>query len=152
MTFADVVFVAYAVLLQGLMLANFGVRLWRPELERRYGPALYAFGMTGVVVAVALTGAGGAWFHSLGPLLYAAWSGWGYWVDVRKRVQWRTNPRSLVFLAYVGLFMAWQFAFWIPLWTISMAAWIAYAVMYACSTGLNLASHRRRPAAPAGEE
>jgi hypothetical protein len=43
----DTIFLAHVFLLQTRMLANFVVRNWRPELERHYGPGLYAFGISG---------------------------------------------------------------------------------------------------------
>jgi hypothetical protein len=43
----------------------------------------------------------------------------------------------------VVLFLAAQFLFWIPLWTVGIPYWIAYTALYVLNTALNIASHRK---------
>jgi hypothetical protein len=137
-------FVVFAFLVQVLLVLNFAARNWRPALERKYGWVIYALGIVAVLLALVFALGGQPWYAVLAPLLYAAWAGFGFYVDTYRHMEWRNPPRGSVLIPYVLLFMASQFAFWIPLWYVGLGYWAAYAVFYVVNTALNLFSHRRR--------
>jgi hypothetical protein len=137
-------FVVFAFVVQVLLLFNFAARNWRPALERKYGWVIYALGIVGVLLAIVFALGGQPWYVVLAPLLYALWAGFGFYVDVYRRIEWRNPPRWTVLVPYVLLFMASQFAFWIPLWYVGLGFWAAYAVLYFLNTALNIYSHRKR--------
>jgi len=137
-------FVVFAFLVQALLVINFAARRWRPELERKYGWIIYALAIVAVLLGVVFAlGRQPAW-AIVAPLLYAVWAGFGYYVDTYRQIEWRNPPRWSVLVPYVLLFIASQFAFWIPLWYVGLGYWAAYALFYVVNTALNVSSHRRR--------
>jgi hypothetical protein len=136
-------FIGFGFLEQVLLVLDFAARLWRPPLERRYGWLIYALGLPAGGLAILLAVSGAPGYQPLAFGLYAAWAGLGAWVDHVRPVAWRSPPRWRVFVPYVGLFTASQFAFWIPMWYVGLGAWLAFGALYALQTSLNLASHAR---------
>lgn len=141
-------FVVFALLTQGLLFSNFAARLWQPSLERQYGWIVYALGIPALFLGILYIADGQPWMVAVAPLVYAAWAALGYYVDIYAGIPWRTPPIWPVFLPYVTLFMAAQFFFWIPLWSMGVPYWIAYTLLYVLNTALNIGSHFiRRPIA-----
>jgi D-alanyl-D-alanine carboxypeptidase len=145
---APPVFIGFGFLVQGLLVADFAARRWRPRLERRYGWLVYALGVPSAGLAILMASSGSPWWQVLAFGLFGVWAAIGAWVDFIRPVAWRSPPRWPVFVPYVGLFVACLFAFWIPLWAVSLPLWLAFGVLYAVHTALNIASHVR----PAGRE
>lgn len=138
------VFVVFAFAVQVLLALNFTARNWRPALELKYGWIIYALAIVAVLLAIVFALGRQPGYAILAPLMYAVWAGFGYYVDMYRHIEWRSPPRYAVFVPYVLLFIASQFAFWIPLWYVGLGYWVAYAVLYFINTGLNIASHRKR--------
>jgi hypothetical protein len=145
---SQALFVISAFLIQALLLADFAARNWRPSLEREYGWIVYVTGILGLVLGVLFLAAGQPWYVVAAPWAYFVWAAYGYYVDVFRRIKWRSPRQWSVFVPYVGLFIASQFAFWVPLWYMSLAYWGMYAVMYSLNTGLNIYSHRKMSKLP----
>ncbi len=135
-------FVAFGLFSQVGLLLYFAARRWRPEVERRWGWVIYALGLPAAGLALVGLGTAAPPEHVLAFGLFAAWAAFGALVDLRLRIEWRSPIRPPIFGAYVGLFVAAQFAFWIPLWWISGVAWIAFAAIYAVQTTFNVLGHR----------
>jgi hypothetical protein len=112
-----------------------------PELERKWGWIVYALGVPSLGLSLWFFAAGQPWYHGLAYVLFTAWAAFGATVDIIRPVEWRSPIRASVFVPYLILYIATQFAFWIPLWFISTAYWFVYAVLYTLSTILNTASH-----------
>ncbi len=145
-------YVLTAFALQLLLIANFAARNLRPELERRCGWILYVLaGSLGLALGVLLWGSDEPRILLLAMLLLSVWGGFGYLIDIRFRVKWRNPPRWSIFIPYVGLFVASQLFQWGSMWDIDRALWVAYGMLYAISTTLNLASHRGKRTAAAQE-
>lgn len=136
-------FVAFAFVFQLALVLDFAARHWRPDLERRYGWIVYALGIPGLILAGLCIVTRETWNIWAAPVVFAAWAGFGYMVDVRMKIPWRSPPRWPIFIAYVILFLAAQFLFWIPLWTVGISYWIGYTALYVLNTVLNITSHRR---------
>lgn len=138
------VFVAFAFLVQVLLVLNFGARNWRPALERKYGWIIYGLGIVAVLLAVVFALRRQPAYAVVAFWVYALWAAFGYYVDTYRQIEWRRNPpRWSLLLPYVLLFIASQFAFWIPLWYVGLGYWAVYAVLYVLNTGLNIYSHRK---------
>ena len=137
-------FVAFAFLVQVLLIINFVARNWRPSLERKHGWLLYTMvGLLGLILGILFLAGDQPWYIVAAPLVNSIWAAFGYYVDTYRQISWRSPPRWPVFIPYVGLFMASQFFFWIPLWYIGLEYWIAYGAMYFINTALNIYSHRK---------
>jgi hypothetical protein len=127
---------------QALLLAFFAAHRWRPEREAVLGSLVYAMGIPAAALAVAylVLGVPGHWPLAFG--LYAAWAALGAWLDILRPIEWRVPPRWPILVSYALLLMAALFAFWIPLWWIDRGLWIAFGILYAAHTTLNIVSHR----------
>lgn len=131
--------------IQLLLIANFAARNLRPTLEQRYGGIVYAAsGLPALALGILLLVSRADWYFAAGPLLTALHAGCGTLVDRVQRVPWRSPPRWGVLIPYLSLFIGGQLLFWISLWYVGIAFWIAYGVLYGINTTLNLLSHRRK--------
>ena len=146
-------FAAYGITSQVLLLAYFAARRWRIHLAERYGWIAYAFGVVGLVVGAWLWASGASYRLFSGPLLFAAWSAFGAAVDLWRRVEWRSPIRWSILVPYVVLYLAAQMFLWWPLWDFMRGAWAVYLVLFVANTALNIGGHfgpRSRPVAGAG--
>jgi len=139
-------FVIFAFVFQVLLLADFIIRLFRPGVEIKYGWMLYAFLATaGFLAGTVFLLTRQTWYFSLAFGVLFAWALLGLVVDKLHPVEWRKPVFWPIFLPYVLLFIASLFAFWIPLWYVGMPYWIAYTILYAVHTILNISSHFIKP-------
>jgi len=142
-------YVAFAFLVQALLIFNFTARNWKPEIERGYGWIIYALGAPSVILGALMYVNDQPWIFVVPPLLYFIWAIFGYFVDLWRPIAWRNPPRWSIFVPYVGLFAASLILFWVSMWYVGLIYWIAFGVMYAAETILNIYSHRRmKPSAP----
>ena len=146
-----VAYVVFAFVVQGLLFLDFAARNWRPELERNWGWIIYASGLAALALGVILLANGSQWTFFAPPLLFALWAALGYSVDVWRPIAWRNPPRWFIFIPYVGLYVVSLILFWISMWFIGMAYWIAFGVLYGLHTALNVYSHRQKSASVSGE-
>jgi len=136
-------FVGFAFLSQIFLALNFASRNWKPSLERKYGWVVYALGIPAALLGVYYWVNGVPWHFTIAPILFSTWALYGYYVDIIREINWRSPPTWPVFIPYVTLYMASQFSFWIPLWSIGLGYWIAFSMLYILNTSLNLYSHRK---------
>ena len=142
------VYVAFAFLVQALLIINFTARNWKPEIERSYGWIIYALGAPSVILGALMYVEDQPWFFVVPPLLYFIWAVFGYFVDLWRPTAWRNPPRWSIFVPYVGLFAASLILFWVSMWYVNLIYWIAFGVMYVVETILNIYSHRRKSPSP----
>lgn len=138
----EFVFVGFAYLIQVLLIFNFIARNWKPELERRHGWMIYALGILSAGMCLLYWINDQPWYLTLGFGVYALWAAYGFYIDQYREINWRELRIYSIMIPYVGLFIVCQFVFWIPMWSFGLGYWIAYSVMYALNTALNLYSHR----------
>ena len=140
--FLNVFYVVFGFAAQILLIANFALRNWKPELERTYGWIIYALGVPSLILGLLILAAGRPWYFVAAPLLFSIWAAFGYRVDIWRPIPWRTPPRRSIFGPYVALFVGSLLLFWFSMWYLGTAYWIAFGLMYAGHTLLNIYSHR----------
>jgi hypothetical protein len=135
-------FAVFGFTSQVLLLGFFATHLWRPAGEVWLGRLVYGMGLVALVLGVAFVAQGQPWYMVLAVALYAAWSALGAWVDILRPIAWREPPRLSILIPYAALLTAALIALWVPLWWEDRLLWIAFGLLYAAHTVLNLASHR----------
>lgn len=135
-------FVLFGFASQVLLLGFFAAHLWRPASEAWLGRLAYGMGLVAVVLGVAFVAQSQPWHLVLAFVLYAAWSALGTVVDIVRPTPWREPARLSILIPYAALLMAALLAFWVPLWWVDRGLWIAFGLLYAAHTSLNLLSHR----------
>ena len=138
----EVVFICAAFLYQTLLLFNFIGRNLQPELEQKYGWILYALSVPAIIAGGVYLLNEQPWYYAAAFFLFALWGGFGYYVDVYRKIEWRNPTRISVMVPYVGLYVGSLFSFWIPLWNLGMTFWWAFTIFYAVNTILNIVGHR----------
>ena len=142
MTEAEVAFSAFGLATQALLLCFFAARRWLPQVEERFGWAVYAFAGLGLPLGAWLLYDGQSWRLFAGPLLMAFWALFGASVDLWRPRQWRRAPVEwAAFIPYLSLYFAAQMFMWWPLWTIEPAAWLLFLALFVPSTVLNVRGH-----------
>jgi hypothetical protein len=137
----DTLFVLWAFLFQVVLIVHFALRRWRFQTAIRYGPAVYALGIPALAISILLLLNGKSWSFWLGGLLYFFWGVFGYGVEYRRCIQWRSPILWPVFAPYIALYLATIMFYWFPLALIAKPLWYAYAALFAVSTVLNVKSH-----------
>ena len=127
---------------QVLLLADFIARLWRPELELRWGWVVYTLmAVAGLAVGIGFVARGVRVKLVIAPFLLALWAGFGLVVDTWLRLPWRQAPMLLVLIPYVVLFQTSLFGFLFPLWAMGWRLGLPYTVLFVVQTVLNASSH-----------
>lgn len=137
------IYVAFAFLVQALLIVNFTLRNWKPEIERAYGWIIYALGVPSFILGILIWLDGQPWYFVVPPILYFVWAVVGYVVDIWRPIAWRRPPRWSIFVPYVGLFTSSLILFWVSMWYVGAVYWIVFGGMYILHTSLNIYSHRR---------
>lgn len=140
-----VAFVLFGFSCQLALLAFFAAHLWRPDVEGPLGILVYGLGFVAVALAIASVVAGEPWWTVLAFVLYAVWAAFGTVIDLVRPIPWRQPPRWEIVVPYAALLIGTLFAFWIPLWWIDQRLWVAFGLLYAAHTTLNLLGHRSAP-------
>ena len=135
-------FVGTAFLFQVILIIHFAIRKWRFQTAIRYGPIVYALSLPALVISLLLMLSGKNWSLWLGGFLYLAWAVFGYVVEYKLDIEWRSPIRWPIFSPYIFLYLATIMFYWFPLLDIQKSLWYVYAVLYVISTILNLSSHR----------
>jgi hypothetical protein len=135
-------FTVFGFASQVLLLGFFAAHLWRPADEARLGRLVYGMGLVALLLGAAFVAQGQPWYLVLAFALYAAWSTLGALVDIVRPIAWREPPRLSILVPYAALLTAALLAFWMPLRWVDQRLWIAFGLLYAAHTTLNLASHR----------
>jgi hypothetical protein len=137
----DVLFVVWAFLLQIVLIVHFLLRKWAFQTAVKYGWILYALSVPAALVSLWLLLGGKPWWQWLGGFLYLAWAAYGYRVEYRQRIEWRSPLRWSVAGPYLFLYLATVMFYWWPLGRFSRALWFVQALLFIGSTILNLTSH-----------
>ena len=135
-------FTVFGFACQLLLLGFFAAHLWQPADEALLGRLVYGMGLVALVLAVAFIAQGQPWYLVLALVLYAAWSALGAFVDIVRPIAWREPPRLSILIPFAVLLTAALLALWVPLWWVDRRLWVAFGLLYAAHTMLNLASHR----------
>jgi hypothetical protein len=128
--------------IQVTLVAFFALRTWAFETALEVGWIVYALAAPAVVVSIILVRARRPWYLWIAGFAYAAWSVFGYAVDIANPIDWRTPIVWPVLLPYVSLYLAAQMFYWWPLGRFDRRLWLVFAVLFVISTALNVASHR----------
>jgi hypothetical protein len=134
-------FVAFAFASQLALIAFFATLGRRPNLSAAAGRIVYALGVVAAGLAIVLAIDGQPWYLVVALVLYAAWSALGTWIDIVHPIGWRVPPRWSIFIPYVTLLTAAQIGMWVSLWYVDLWLWIAFGILYAIHTTLNISSH-----------
>ncbi len=135
------VFAVFAIGSQLVLVAFFAARRWRPELADRWGWIAYVLGIPALGLGVASAIADQPLIYVAAGVLFAAWAAYGATLDLGLHTEWRSPVKLSFLVPFVLLYTAAQIAFWIPLWYVNIALWIAYAVLYTVNTALNVRGH-----------
>jgi hypothetical protein len=138
----ETLFVGTAFLFQVILIIHFAIRKWRFQTAIRYGPIVYALSLPALVISLLLMLSGKTWSLWLGGFLYLAWAVFGYVVEYKLDIEWRSPIRWPIFGPYIFLYLATIMFYWFPLLNIQKSLWYVYAILYVISTILNLSSHR----------
>jgi hypothetical protein len=139
----QILFIAFAFISQVLLIFNFAAYKRKPDLQKKWGWIVYAFGWLALPLGILLLAGGETWYFWFACVLFSTWAAFGYVVDILRPLNWRDPIVWQIFIPYLVLYLSAQFAFWIPLWFIWPGYWMIYAVLYAVSTVLNISNHSR---------
>lgn len=156
-TTALALFIIFGLSSQVALVAFFVSRRWLKPASARLGILAYGFAGLGSILGMMLFLGGQSWLLYTGPLLMAAWAAFGLYLDVWRRVEWRSPVRWRMLVPYVVLYFYAQMFLWWPLWDLARLAWLTFALTFVANTGLNLYGHTKaeadseqnRPAEPA---
>jgi hypothetical protein len=148
MSGAETLYLAAAAAFQAVMVGHFAMRRWRFAAAVRHGWVVYALSVPFATLSLVLLAAGSTWWLWLGGFVYLAWAAFGFFVEYRLQVAWRTPVRWSVFGPYVALYLATSALYWWPAARLSPGAWLLLTVCFGVGTTLNVASHRREAAHP----
>ena len=138
----ETLFVIWAFFLQVILIIHFAVRKpFFEEYTQRYGWLVYALCFPAIIISIILGLNGKEWSFWLGGLLFLVWSGFGYWVDYIKGIQWRKPLRRDIMFPYVTLYLGTIMFYWWPLALIYKPFWYIFTVLFLIGTILNIRSH-----------
>jgi hypothetical protein len=138
----DRLFIVWAFLFQVTLIIHYAIR--KPLMEsytERYGWIVYALCIPAVAISIILLRGGKSWYFWLGGFLFVTFAVFGYWVDYVKQIPFRNPLNWSVAIPYVTLYLATIMFYWWPVGLLSRPLWYVYAVLFAISTILNIASH-----------
>ncbi|HJV98699.1 MAG TPA: hypothetical protein VJ617_06360 [Arthrobacter sp.] len=144
---AEALFIAFGLGSQAVLCAFFAARRWRQRLAARLGWLAYAIAGLGLPLAIWFLAEGESWRLYAGPLLLGLWALFGSYLDLWRRVEWRSPPKYGLLVPYVALYFWAQMFLWWPLLDLQRIAWSAFLVLFCLNTTLNLTEHFGRPAA-----
>lgn len=138
----DKLYVLSSFIIQVCLVIYFASRKWNFDFSMRWGWTIYALGLPAVLVSLVLIMGGKPWYLWIAGFLYAAWAGFGYYVDIARPIDWRTPPYLPVFLPYILLYLSSLMFYWWPMATIQRPFLLVYAALFVVSTILNITSHK----------
>jgi hypothetical protein len=139
----DSLYVVTAFLFHAVLVFHFAMRKWRFESALQYGYLVYALGLPAAGVSLLLLLGGVTWSLWLGGFLYLAWAIFGYIVEYRLKIEWRSPIRWTVFGPYITLYLGTVMFYWWPLNLLWKPLWYAAAFLFIIETILNVTSHRQ---------
>ncbi len=139
----EILYVVTAILFQLALIIHFALRKWYfADYIMKYGWSIYALSVPAVVMSLFLLRGGMTWGFWLGGFIFLVWATFGYIIEYRMGIQWRSPIRWQFFGPYVLLYLATVMFYWWPLALISKPLWVVEAVLFIGSTILNITSHK----------
>lgn len=138
----DFLFVIWAFSYQIVLIIHFAFRKrFFESYTLKYGWLVYALSVPGVIISIILLLEGKSWSFWLGGFLLLIFSGFGFYIDYIKKIEWRKPINKSVMFPYVFWYLATIMFYWWPLALISKPLWYIYAVLFVVATVLNVRSH-----------
>lgn len=139
---AQCLFIIWAFTFQVVLIVHFALRKWYFDAYiEKAGWLVYALCLPAVLVSLVQLLYGKSWSFWLGGFLFLIWAVFGYLVEYRLHISWRSPIVWPVFGPYVLLYLATIMFYWFPLALLSRPLWYAYAVLFVINTILNVGSH-----------
>lgn len=135
-------YVVTAFTFQLLLLVHFILRKW--VFDRyiyQFGWIVYALALPAAIVSIVLLHQGAEWWMWTGGFLYLIWAVFGYVVEYKLGIAWRSPIHWPVFGPYIFLYLSTTMFYWWPLARVGKPLWYAYAVLFVIATILNISSH-----------
>jgi hypothetical protein len=135
-------YVVTAFSFQVVLLIHFILRKWAfDKYVYQYGWIVYALAVPAAIVSVVLMRRGAEWWMWTGGFLYLAWAIFGYVVEYRLGIPWRSPIYWPVYGPYIFLFLSTTMFYWWPLARVGRPFWFAYTVLFVIASILNIRSH-----------
>ena len=99
----DKLYVLSSFIIQVCLVIYFASRKWNFDFSMRWGWTIYALGLPAVLVSLVLIMGGKPWYLWIAGFLYAAWAGFGYYVDIARPIDWRTPS---LFTSFPSIYIA----------------------------------------------
>ncbi len=138
----DTLFVIWSFTLQIILIVHFLIR--KPLFEsytKKYGWIVYALCFPAAIISVVLLVGGKSWSFWLGGFLFLIYSGYGFWIDYHKGINWRSPLRKDIMFPYVTLYLSTIMFYWWPLALIHRPLWFVFGGLFIIGTILNITSH-----------
>jgi len=138
----DTLFVIWSFTLQIILIVHFLIR--KPLFEsytKKYGWIVYALCFPAAIISVVLLVGGKSWSVWLGGFLFLIYSGYGFWIDYHKGINWRSPLRKDIMFPYVTLYLSTIMFYWWPLALIHRPLWFVFGGLFIIGTILNITSH-----------
>jgi hypothetical protein len=138
----DTLFVIWSFTLQIILIVHFLIR--KPLFEsytKKYGWIVYALCFPAAIISVVLLVGGKSWSFWLGGFLFLIFSGYGFWIDYHKGINWRSPLRKDIMFPYVTLYLSTIMFYWWPLALIHRPLWFVFGGLFIIGTILNITSH-----------
>ena len=101
---SEVAFIAFGLGSQAILAAFFAARRWRPRSADRYGRLAYAVAGLGLPLGIWFLAGGNSWRLYAGPMMLGCWAVFGSYLDLWRKVEWRSPPRPGLLVPYVALY------------------------------------------------
>jgi hypothetical protein len=80
----DLLFATASFLIQAVLAVSFALRKWKYGSAIRFGWIVCALAVPAAGVSLVLLLASRPWYQWLAGLLFSAWAGYGYWIDIAR--------------------------------------------------------------------
>jgi hypothetical protein len=137
----DSLYLVWSLIFHISLIALFAVRKVNLDLIHRYGWIFYLLGIPAAVISVIILRGGKPASFWLAGFLFLVWAVFGYIVEYRLGIQWRTPPNWPVLVPYVLLYLGTVMFYWWPVGQLVRPLWFLYAAFFALGTYLNITSH-----------
>lgn len=137
-------FVIFAFLFQIVLIVHFALRKWKFDLAVRRGWIVYALCLPAVVLSLYFVVNNQPWDIWTAGVLFLAWAIFGYFVEYRLKIEWRSPPRWEILAPYLLLYLSTVMFYWWPLANIHRPLWNIYLILFLIASGLNITSHKKQ--------
>ena len=135
-------YVATAFTFQIVLLVHFILRKWAfDSYINEFGWIVYALALPAAIVSVVLMRQGAEWWMWVGGFIYLVWAIFGYIIEYRLGIAWRSPIVWPIFGPYLFLYLATTMFYWWPLARVGRPFWLACTVIFVVATIFNASSH-----------